>query len=226
MGVPESKARAVVAVLIADDHEVVRLGLRRMLEAEVGFCVVGEANDGLEVLPAVERLHPDVIVLDLMMPGLNGVEVIRQVMDVAPATRIVVLSMHANEAYVVDALRQGAQAYVLKGSDGALLIEAIRAVLAGKRYLSPPLSEGALRAYVDKTNGVPQDPFEALTPRERQVLQLAAEGHSNAAIAERLRISRRTVETHRGSVCRKLNVRGQGDLVRYALQRGIVRLDS
>lgn len=226
MALPESEASAVVTILIADDHEVVRLGLRRMLEAEVDMRVVGEAKNGLEVLPAVKRLRPDVLVLDLVMPGLNGVEVIRQVMEAAPETRIVVLSMHANEAYVVDSLRHGAGAYVLKGSDGALLVEAIRSVLGGKRYLSPPLSEGLLREYLEKTEGAPEDPFEALTGRERQVLQLAAEGHTNAVIAERLKISRRTVETHRGNLSRKLGLRSQSDLVRYALQRGIVRLDS
>jgi DNA-binding NarL/FixJ family response regulator len=215
-----------VTIVVADDHEVVRVGVRRMLEAEPDLRVVGEAKNGFEVLPAVERLQPDVLVLDLVMPGLNGVEVIRQVMEAAPETRIVVLSMHANEAYVVDSLRHGAAAYVLKGSDGTLLLEAIRAVLAGNRYLSPPLSEGALKEYIEKAEGAPEDPFEALTARERQVLQLAAEGHTNTGIADRLGISRRTVETHRANLSRKLGFRSQSDLVRYALQRGVVRLDS
>jgi two-component system response regulator NreC len=216
----------VVTILIADDHEVVRLGLKRLLEVEADFRVVGEAQDGLEVLPTVKRLQPDVLVLDLVMPGLNGLEIIRQVQENAPATHIVVLSMHANEAYVVDAFRHGAGAYVLKGSDGSLVIEAIRAVLADNRYLGPPLSEGALKEYLSKAKGALEDPFDALTPRERQVLQLVAEGYTSAAIAERLKISRRTAETHRANVSRKLGFRNQSDLVRYALQRGIVRLDS
>jgi len=216
----------VVAILIADDHEVVRLGLKRLLEVEADFRVVGEAKNGLEVLPVLKRLQPDVLVLDWVMPGLNGLEIIRQVQENVPATHIVVLSMHANEAYVVDAFRHGAGAYVLKGSDGTLLIAAIRAVLAGKRYLGAPLSEGALQKYLSKTKGAPDDPFESLTPRERQVLQLVAEGHTSAAIAERLEISRRTAETHRANLSRKLGLRSQSDVVRYALQRGIVRLDS
>lgn len=216
----------VVTLLLADDHAVVRLGLRRLLEAEPDFRVVGEVDDGLQVLPEVERLHPDVLLLDLVMPSLNGLEVILQVKKHAPETRVVVLSMHANEAYVFGALRNGAAAYVLKGENGSKLVEAIRTVLAGHRYLSPPLSERAIQTYVDKAEGLPPDVYDALTAREREVLHLAAEGRHNAEIAERLCLSRRTVETHRASVFQKLGLRSQTDLVRYALRRGIIRLDE
>jgi len=217
---------AVVTLLLADDHAVVRLGLRRLVENEPDFRVVGEVDDGLQVLPEVERLHPDVLLLDLVMPGLNGLEVLRQVRKRCPKTRVVVLSMHASEAYVFEALRNGAGAYVLKGSNGSDVLEAVRAVLAGRRYLSSPLSERAIQTYVEKAEGAEPDPYGDLTTREREVLQLSAEGHNNSQIAARLFISRRTVETHRANLFLKLGLRTQTDLVRYGLRRGIIRLDE
>ncbi len=216
----------MITLILADDHDVVRLGLRRLLEAETDLNVVGEASDGLQVLPMVERLRPDILVLDLVMPGLNGLEVVRQVKKRVPKTHVIVLSMHANEAYVFEALRNGAVAYVLKGSNGSELVQAIRSVLAGQRYLSPPLSERAIQTYIEKAEGVALDTYDRLTSREREVLQLAAEGHANAEIAERLFISRRTVETHRANLFQKLGLRSQTDLVRFALRRGIIRLDE
>ena len=215
-----------MTLLVADDHAVVRHGLHRLLEAEPDFRIVGEVSDGLQVLPEVERLHPDILMLDLMMPGLNGLEVLRQMKKRAHGTRVVVLSMHANEAYVSEALRNGAAACVLKGSNGAERVQAVRAVLAGQRYLSPPLPEFAVRTYVEKAEGTVSDAFDTLSTREREVLQLAAEGHNNAEIAARLFISRRTVETHRANVFQKLGLRTQTDLVRYALRRGIIQLDK
>jgi DNA-binding NarL/FixJ family response regulator len=209
-------------IVLADDHVVVRQGLRALLEAEPDFAIVGEAADGLEVPDLVERLKADVLVLDLMLPGLNGLEVTRQVQQRSPQTRIVVLSMYANEAYVLEALRNGAAAYVLKEASGADLVHAIREVMAGRRYLSPPLSESAIELYVQKAKAAPRDAYEALTTREREVLQLAAEGQSNPEIADRLGISVRTVETHRANLMHKLDLRSQTDLVRYALRRGIL----
>jgi two-component system, NarL family, response regulator NreC len=216
----------VVSILIADDHAVVRLGLRLLLEAESDFAVVGEVADGLEALLQVERLRPDVLILDLVMPGLNGVEVIRQVRKRAPKTRVVVLSMHANEAYVVEALRKGASAYVLKGSAGGEVLDAVRAALNGKQFLSPPLSGRAINAYMEKAKISAVDIYDTLTRREREVLQLGAQGRTNAEIAQRLRVSRRTVEAHRGKAFQKLGLRNQTDLVRYALRRGIVRIEE
>lgn len=209
-------------IVLADDHVVVRQGLRALLEAEPDFAIVGEAADGLEVADLVERLKADVLILDLMLPGLNGLEVTRQVQQRSPQTRIVVLSMYANEAYVLEALRNGAGAYVLKEASAADLVHAIREVMAGRRYLSPPLSESAIELYVQKAKAAPRDPYEALTTREREVLQLAAEGQSNPGIADRLGISVRTVETHRANLMHKLDLRSQTDLVRYALRRGIL----
>lgn len=214
-----------VSILLADDHQVVRQGLRALLEAEPDFRVVGEAADGLEATRLVERLHPDVAVVDLIMPGLNGMEVTRQITTRVPETRVVVLSMHANEAYVLEALRNGAAAYVLKDSSAAELVEAVRAVVAGRHYLSAPLSERAIDTYRQRAKEATLDIYEMLTMREREVLHLAAEGHSGPEIASRLSISPRTVETHRANLMRKLGLRTQTDLVRYALRRGILPIE-
>jgi len=212
----------MTTLVLADDHPVVRQGLRLVLEAEPDFRVVGEGGEGLATVQMVERLQPDVLVLDLMMPGLSGLEVARQVHQRAPGTRVVILSMHATESYVLEALRAGAMAYVLKESDAAELVQAIREVCAGRRYLSPPLSERAIEAYIQKAQAEPPDPYETLTTREREVLHLAAEGHTNPAIGQRLFISARTVEIHRRNLMRKLGLRTPTDLIRYALQRGII----
>jgi len=215
-----------VRILLADDHQVVRLGIRNLLEAEVGFEIAGEVADAFQVIPQVEALRPDILVLDLSMPGLNGLEITRRLTRRAPQTRVVVLSMHGNEAYVIQALRNGASGYVLKGSDAGQLVQAIHEVLAGRRYLSPPLSEQAIAMYIEKAAGAPLDPYETLSAREREVLHLAAEGHSSPEIAARLCISARTVESHRASLMRKLGLRSQTDLVRYALRRGILSMEE
>ncbi|MDE3091111.1 MAG: response regulator transcription factor [Chloroflexota bacterium] len=212
-----------VSILLADDHHVVRQGLRTLLEAQVDFHVVGEAADGLEAVRLVERFKPNVLVVDLMMPGINGIEVACQVKSRSPQTRVVVLSMHANEAYVLEALQCGASAYVLKESTAEELVRAIRAVAAGRHYLSPPLSERAIEAYTQKIAGdAALDLYETLTHREHEVLHLAAEGRTTSEIAERLSISPRTAETHRTNLMRKLGLHSQTELVRYALQRGIL----
>jgi len=172
---------SMTTIVLADDHHVVRQGLRSVLDAEPDFSVVGETGDGVEAAQLAERLRPDVLVLDLMMPGLNGLEVTRQVSQRSPQTRVVILSMHANEAHVLEALRAGAVAYVLKESTSAELVRAVREAVAGRRYLSPPLSERAIEAYMQKAESVALDPYETLTAREREVLYLVAEGHTNAA---------------------------------------------
>jgi two-component system, NarL family, response regulator NreC len=209
-------------IVLADDHPIVRQGLRTVLEAEPDFQVIGEAGDGLETMQLVERLRPQVLVLDLLMPGLSGLEIARQVRQRVPETRVIVLSMHANEAYVLEALRHGAAAYVLKDVSSAELVQAVRAVAAGRRYLSRPLSERALEAYAQRAEATTLDLYEMLTTREREVLHLAAEGCSNTDIATRLSISPRTAETHRTNLMRKLGLHTQTDLIRYALRRGII----
>ncbi len=212
----------IATVVLVDDHTVVRQGLRALLEAEGDLRIVGEAEDGLEAVELTKRLKPDVMVLDLVMPGLNGLEVARQCVQLTPKPRVVVLSMHADEAYVVQALTAGALGYVLKRSTGAELVHAIREALAGRRYLSAPLSDGLIEAYLRKVKGEEHDPYNTLTTREREVLQLAAEGHTNPEIAGRLVVSPRTVEMHRANMMQKLGLHSQADLVRYALRRGIL----
>jgi len=216
----------MITILLADDHSIVRQGLRALLEVEPDFCIVGEAADGLEVTQLIEYLQPDVLVLDLMMPGLDGLEVTRRVNQRSPQTRIIILSMYGNEAYVVEVLRNGAAGYVLKKSTADELVRAVRAVVAGQRYLSPPLSEQTIETYMQKADESTQDLYDLLTTREREVLYLVAEGHTNAEIAARLFISPRTVEMHRANLMRKLDLRSQADLIRYALRRGIGSLNS
>jgi DNA-binding NarL/FixJ family response regulator len=218
---------ARVTVALADDHRVVRDGLRLVLQSQPELDVVGEAGDGREAVEMVERLSPDVLVLDLMMPGLGGIEVLRQVTRRSPRTRVVVLSMHADEGYVVQALGLGAAGYVLKDASATELLQAVRAVRTGRRYLSPPLSEAAVDSYVRRAEaGGAADPYERLTSREREVLHLTAEGLSSTAIAERLGISSRTAETHRANVMAKLGLHNRADLVRYAMGRGLVEVDA
>jgi two-component system response regulator NreC len=216
----------MTTIVLADDHRIVRQGLRALLEAEADFSLVGETGDGLEAVRLAERLRPDVVVLDLMMPSINGLEATRQIRNCCPKTHVVILSMHADEAYVLEALKNGASGYVLKDSSADDLARAVRGVVAGRRYLSAPLSERAIEVYIQKAQETPLDAYEELTNREREVLHLVAAGHSNAEIAERLSISSRTVETHRANMMHKLNLNSQTDLIRYALKRGIIPMES
>jgi DNA-binding NarL/FixJ family response regulator len=197
-----------------------------LLEAESDFAIVGEANNGLEAVRLVERLHPMVVVLDLRMPGLSGLEALRIVKQRSPQTHVVILSMYSEEAFVIEALTHGAVGYVLKGCNPAHLVEAVRRAAAGQHYLSPALSEHAIQPYLEKTAAPPLHPHETLTPREREVLQLAAEGKANTEIGALLFISPRTVEMHRSHLMRKLGLRTHTDLIRYALKRGIIPADA
>ena len=212
----------MLTLLLADDHKVVRQGLRALLESETDFRLAGEADDGLQAIRLAERAEPDVVVMDLMMPGLNGLEASRQIIRRRPRTHVVILSMHSDVAYAAEAVRAGVGGYVLKEACAEELVQAIRAVAAGKRYFSPPLNEGVIENYLRQAQDQPPDPYGALTEREREVLQLTAEGHSGVEVAGRLFISPRTVESHRASLMRKLGVHNQKELVRYAVQRGLV----
>lgn len=211
-------------VLIADDHEVVRQGLRSLLGSERDLRIVAEASDGQEALRAVEKYRPDLLIADIAMPLLNGIEVTRQAKRVSPHTRTLILSMHADESHVADALRSGADGYVLKDARSAELLEAIRHVLAGRRYLSPPLSQRAIDAYIETIAAGGLDPYDTLTARERQILQLAAEGMTNVEIAARLFISSRTVETHRANLMKKLGLRTHTELILFAVKRGLLNV--
>jgi two-component system, NarL family, response regulator NreC len=213
-----------ITVVLADDHKVVRQGLRAILEAERDLRVIGEAGSGLEAIRLVERLRPNVLVLDLMIPELNGLEVTRQLKKRLPKIRIVILSMHSHESYVVEALKNGAAGYVLKDSSADELIKAVREAAVNRRYLSPPLSDLAVDAYLHQA-GALADSYESLTSREREVLQLAAEGLTNTAIGKRLFISARTVEVHRANMMAKLGLHNQTDLIRHAIKRGLIAND-
>jgi len=210
-----------ISILLADDHTILRQGLRLLLESEKDFNIVGEAKNGLEVITKVETLQPDIVVLDVGLPELNGLEVTRKICQHHHHTRVVILSMHSKEAYVLEAMKNGASAYVLKGGDASELIQAIRHSVQGIHYMSPPLTERAIEAYLQQTKEQSFDPYETLTDREREIMYLVVEGHSNSDISRRLVISPRTVETHRAKMMRKLGVSSQVELIRYAIDRGI-----
>jgi DNA-binding NarL/FixJ family response regulator len=214
----------VTTIVLADDHPLIRQGVRTVLESQRDLQVVGEAADGLAAVELVTRLQPDILIVDVMLPGLNGLEVTRRVQAAGLYTRVIVLSMYANESYVLDALRSGATGYVLKATPAASVVDAVRAALAGRRYLSPPLTEIAIEAYIRKVDDMSAqfEGYKLLSAREREVFQLAAEGLSNAEISERLQISPRTTETHRTHIMRKLRLHSPADLVRYAIQHGII----
>lgn len=212
----------MTTVVLADDHQIVRQGLSALLEREDDLVVAGEAGTGPETLELVGSCRPDVLVLDLALPGLDGLEVTRRVRQTHPDTHVVILSMHNNGAYVAQAVRHGATGYVLKESSSDELVRAVRAVLGGERFFSQGLE--ALVADADHGRTAPTDRYEALTSREREVLHLVAEGLTSPEAAERLAISTRTVETHRSNLMAKLGLRTQTDLVHFALQRGLVPL--
>ncbi len=209
-------------VILADDHEIVRRGVRAVLEADGRFNVVAEVSDGLSAVQMVERHKPNLLFLDLSLPRLHGLEALRQIRITSPNTKVLVLSMHNDEPYVIEALRSGAAAYILKGSESDEIVRATQEVLAGRRFLSAPLTEWAITALAVKTPET-SDAYNTLSPREREVLQLGAEGLSNAEIAEKLFISARTAETHRANLMRKLNLQTQTDLVRYTIRRGLIQ---
>jgi DNA-binding NarL/FixJ family response regulator len=210
----------MTTLLLADDHALVRQGLRMLLEAEPDLHVAGEAGDGSEALRLAGQLRPDILVVDVMMPGLSGLEVARQSCRRWPQTKVIVLSMYDTESYVVEALQAGASAYVLKQATSSDLVRAVRRVLEGGLYLSPPLDERAIQAYSHNARATRADPYESLTGREREVFQLAAEGLSNPQIAAKLSLSPRTVEMHRANLMKKLGLKSQSELIRYALKRG------
>lgn len=212
----------MITVILADDHDVVRRGVRSILEADGQCTVVAEVADGLAAAQSVEKLKPTLLFLDLSMPRLHGLEVLKQVRTTSPQTKVIVLSMHNDEPYVVEALRAGAMAYMLKGAESTEIARAVSEVLAGRRYLSGPLSERAIAALTNRTAD-PADSLAALTPREREVLQLAAEGLGTTEMAEKLFISPRTAETHRSNLMQKLGLQNQTDLVRFAIRKGLIQ---
>lgn len=211
-----------ITIILADDHNLVRQGFKAILAAEPTFVILEDTGDGLDAARLVEIHHPDVLITDLMMPGLNGLELTRQVTRRSSETKVILLSMFDSDAYVLEALRSGALGYVLKDSDASDLVKAVREVVNGRRYLSALLSERAIDAYLKQAESDPFDVLETLTAREREVMLLAAQNVSNQEVAERLHISRRTAETHRSNLMRKLNLHNQAELVRFAFEKGLI----
>jgi DNA-binding NarL/FixJ family response regulator len=214
----------MITIVIAEDHHVVRQGLRLILELERDFSLVGEAADGLEAVKMVERYKPDVLLLDLVLPKLHGLEVTRQVKKAKFQTKIIILSMYLDEPYLLGAMRNGADGYVVKSDEGVDLVRAIRDVLKGTRYFSPTVTGATPSGSLKKNNSDTEtiDLYQTVSARERVVLQLAAEGLSNNEIAARLFISPRTVETHRANIMQKLRLHSQTELVRFAIRRRII----
>jgi DNA-binding NarL/FixJ family response regulator len=210
-----------IRVLLVDDHTLVRAGMRGLLQGINGVEVVGEAEDGHEALRLSSELRPDVVLLDVSMPGLNGLDAAAQFIKTDPRVRILILSMHTVEEYVLRALRAGCAGYLLKRSAVAELEIAVRAVARGEIYLSPSVSRQVVDEYVGRTGGS-ADPLEALTPRQREILQLVAEGHTSKEVAERLKLSFKTVEAHRAQIMERLRLDDVTALVRFAIRVGLV----
>jgi DNA-binding NarL/FixJ family response regulator len=215
-----------IRVLLVEDHTIVRKGLRALLEGEPGIQVVGEAEDGRQALDQVQQLLPDVVLMDIGMPGLSGLEATRQIKHQFPKTKVVALTMHTNAEYVFSVLQAGASGYLVKQAATEEVISAIRAVYHGESFLSPSISTKVIEEYLrraGKTDLV--DPYERLTSREREVLQLIAEGHSTQDIASLLFVSGKTVETHRARLMEKLDIHTIAELTQYAIRKGIIELD-
>jgi len=211
-----------ISIVLAEDFPIFLRGLNCLLESQPDFAVLGAAVDGPSTVRMVERLQPNVLVLDLALHGLSGLDVMRVLRERVPQTRVVVLSMHSTTSFIAEALRNGAIGYVLKGCPEDNLVRAVRDAAAGRRFLSPPLTAIAIDASLERSKAGPLDPHETLTPRQREVLQMAAEGRTATKIAAALKISPRTAENHRANVMRKLGLQNQTELIRHAIRRGLL----
>lgn len=214
-----------VTILLADDHRIFRDGLRPLLAAQPEFAVVAEAEDGLEALRLALELEPTVAVLDISMPGLSGIEVARRLAHEAPGVRTIILSMHSDRRFVLEALRAGARGYLLKDTGFTELVTAIRAVCAGRIHLGADISEQVIRDYLTLADTGPGGALAVLSGREREVLQLLAEGLATKEIADRLHLSGKTVESHRKAVMDKLEIRSIAELTKFAIREGLTPLD-
>jgi DNA-binding NarL/FixJ family response regulator len=212
-----------ITVFLADDHAVVRDGLKLLLETQPDLQVVGQATDGREAVRQVATLHPRVSILDIAMPELNGIEAARQIRTACPETRVIILSMHSNREHIFQALQAGARGYLLKEAAGAEVIQAVRAVAAGGRYLSQKISNLVIDEYLRQGEAAGSSPLARLSPREREVLQLVAEGKSTAEIAQILPLSSKTVDTYRSRLMEKLGLKDLSALIKFALQHGLIQ---
>jgi DNA-binding NarL/FixJ family response regulator len=213
---------ATIRIVLADYHALVRQGFRRILEDESDMQVVGEAGTGPETMTVVQETTPDVLVLDMAMPQMNGLQVTREILVQHPHLRILILSMYSDEQYVRNAIDAGAHGYILKGSHGSDMVRAVRAVAAGQQYVSPELSGALIRAWQTKGTKADGDPYDRLTQREKQVLQLIAQGKSNKEIAVLLELSVNTVAVHRANLMNTLQLHKAAELVLYAVKKGLV----
>jgi len=210
-------------ILLVDDHALVRAGMRALLGSFPDFEVVGETEDGAEAVELAARLHPNVVLMDIAMHGLNGLDATARIRNQHPEVRVIILSMHANEEYVFQALRSGASGYLLKDSATSELEFAVRAVARGETYLSPPISKAVVDGYVQRM--ISEQPLDLLTPRQREILQLVAEGGSTKEIAHRLGLSVKTIEAHRSQIMERLGIHDIPGLVRFAVRAGLISAD-
>lgn len=211
-----------ISVFLADDHGILRDGLRMLLEAQRDICVVGEAEEGRQAVSGILSSKPDIVLMDITMPELNGIEATRQIQEELPAIKVVILSVHGDSEHVYRAFQAGARGYMLKESAGSEVVEAVRTVYAGRRYLSKKLTEAGLDEYIYERQS--RSPIDQLSGREREVFQLTVEGNTSAAIAEKLALSPKTVDTYRSRVMEKLGVDDITGLVRYAIRHGLTPL--
>ena len=214
---------AKTRVLIADDHTIVRSGVRLLLQAEPDIEVVGEALDGGQAVAMAESLRPDVVLMDIAMPGTSGLEATRQIKSRFPEMCVLVLTMHRSDEYFFEMLKAGASGYILKGADTSELIGAVRTVARGEVFLYPAMAKELLQDYLNRLQDSPSSGQPALTPREKEILRLLAEGHSNKEIAEKLVVSPSTIHSHRTNLMKKLNLSSRYELIQYARQRGLIR---
>ena len=216
----------MIRVFIADDHAVVRDGLCYLLEAQSDLTVVGDAGNGREAVALVKQLKPDVVLMDISMPELNGIDATRQIIQAVPATNVIILSMQGTAEYVFRALQAGAHGYLLKDSAGKVVVEAVRAVYGGSRYFSDEITSTLVTDYLQQRQGGPEkSPVERLSGREREILQLVVEGKSSAEIGRTLSLSPKTVETYRSRLMEKLGIKDLPSLVKFAVQHGLTTLD-
>jgi len=213
-----------IRILLADDHTLMRSGIRALLEDEPGLTIIGEAEDGRSAVAQACRLEPDVVIMDIAMPLLNGLEATRQIRQQCPHVRVLILSMHENEEYIRQVLEAGAMGYILKDAAARELISAIRSVYRGEAVLSPAVTRLVIEDYLRWGGTRPQEEADGLSPREREVLQLIAEGYTSKQIAEILSISIKTVQAHRNNLMQKLDLHDRGELIKYAIQKKIIEI--
>jgi DNA-binding NarL/FixJ family response regulator len=215
-----------ISVLLVDDHTIVRQGLRKLLEEEPGITVIGEAEDGREAVSQVEKLRPKIVIMDVTMPSLNGIEATRHIKKASPETRVIILSMHSHDRYISELLALGASGYLLKDSSGSDIIKAVNAAVRGETYLSPSISKKVVDELISLKGKMPQEGlYNKLSNREREVLQLVAEGRSTTEIADLLCVSASTVKTHRAKIMEKLQLENMSQLVQFAVRLNLVDID-